>query len=96
MTEMTLSDPSPSRQTGGQYNLKGIANGLKIEGVGHIVYIVRNSTGMLRSIKTPGIYCPNTTVRLLSTAALLNKYDNETIALGANDLVLLSGNSDSK
>jgi hypothetical protein len=56
-----------------RYKLRGIANGLKIEGVGHIIYSVRDSTGMLRSVKTPGIYCPNATVRLISTTALLNE-----------------------
>jgi hypothetical protein len=44
------------------YKLKGIANGLNIEGIGHIVYTVRHSTNMLRSLKTPGIYCPEASV----------------------------------
>jgi hypothetical protein len=50
---------------------------------------------MLRSLKTPGIYCPKASVRLLSNTALLKAYVNEMIALSANDLIV-RGNQDSE
>jgi hypothetical protein len=64
-------------------------------GVGFILYTFRDSTGMLRSIKTPGILCPESTVKLISTLATLKAYEPETIHLTAGKLIL-SGNSSSE
>jgi hypothetical protein len=41
-----------------KYKQKGIAKGLDIEGVGHVVFTICNCTGMLRSLKTKALYCP--------------------------------------
>jgi hypothetical protein len=52
-------EPPPDR-----FKLKGIAAGLRMTGVGFILYTFGGSTGMLRSIKTPGILCPEANVKL--------------------------------
>ena len=43
---------------------------------------------MLRTLKIPALYCPGSTVRLLSTTALLRAYPDETITMEYNRLVL--------
>jgi hypothetical protein len=58
------------------------------------MYTFRDSTGMLRSIKTPGILCPKANVKLISTSATLKAYEPETIHLTAGELTL-SGYSNS-
>jgi hypothetical protein len=77
-----------------KYKLKGIARGLDIEGIGHVVFTIRDYTGMLRSLKTKVLYCPKATVKLLSTISLLQEYD-ESISLTSNQLIL-SGNHGSE
>jgi hypothetical protein len=73
-----------------KYKLTGIARGLDIEWMGHVVFTIRDCTGMLRSLKTKALYCPKATVKLLSTTSLLQEYD-ESISLTSNQLIL-SGN----
>ena len=67
---------------------QGITKGLKIDGVGHVAWAVPDSTGMLRTLKIPALYCPKSNVRLLSTTALLRAYPSETITMEYNRLVL--------
>jgi hypothetical protein len=77
-----------------KYRLKGIAKGLDIKGVGHVVFAICDYTGMVRSLKTKALYCPKATVKLLSTTSLLQEYD-ESISITSNQLIL-SGNSGSR
>jgi hypothetical protein len=77
-----------------KYKLKGIARGLNIEGIGHVVFTIRDCTEMLQSLKTKALYCPKATAKLLSTTSLLQEYD-ESISLTSNQLIL-SGNHGSE
>ncbi|CAJ1937225.1 unnamed protein product [Cylindrotheca closterium] len=68
--------------------LRGIASGLKIEGIGHVARSVVDTTGMLRTIKVPALYVPSATARLLSTSSLLQTYTDESISMNADHLQL--------
>lgn len=71
------------------------SHGLAIEGVGHVAWSFLDSTGMLRTIKVPAYYVPESKVRLLSTTSLLQAYPNENICMEGRRLIL-SGDSASK
>jgi hypothetical protein len=68
--------------------LKGIAKGTRIEGIGYAAFSVSDSTGELQTLKTKAVYCPQSTVKLLSITALLQEYANETILMTATGLTL--------
>jgi hypothetical protein len=68
--------------------LKGISSGLRIHGQGHVMWTITDSHGQLRILKVPAYYVPKSQVRLLSTAALLQKYPDETIQVRHNELTL--------
>lgn len=66
--------------------LKGIAKGLRIEGVGHVMWAVPDITGQLRMIKVPAYYVPKCRARLLSTTSFLQTYAGEIITSDANKM----------
>jgi hypothetical protein len=69
--------------------LKGISSGLHIHGQGHVMWtILTDSHGQLRILKVPAYFVPKSRVQLLSTAALLQKYPDETIQVRHNKLTL--------
>jgi hypothetical protein len=68
--------------------LKGLAKGLKIEGMGYVMWAVLDTRGMLRMLKLPAYYVPKTPVRLLSTTSLLQTYGGETIHMEPHQLTL--------
>ena len=68
--------------------LKGVASGLKIGGVGEVLWTVMDSSGMLRSLKLPALYVPDARIRLLSIQSLLQTYKGEQVELSAHELVL--------
>jgi hypothetical protein len=51
--------------------LKGIAKGIRIEGIAHASFSMTDSTRQLRTVRTKAVYCPQSTVKLLSITALL-------------------------
>ena len=51
--------------------LKGLAKGLKIQGMGHVMWAILDTHGMLRRLKLPAYYVPRSPVRLLSTTSFL-------------------------
>lgn len=68
--------------------LKGISNGLQVTGVGVTEFTVIDSKGQPRSLRSSGVLCPKSQVRLLSTSALLQTYPNESISLKPHGLTL--------
>jgi hypothetical protein len=57
--------------------LNGIAKGLQIEGFGHVMWAINNSSGNLKMVRVPGYYAPKVRVQLLSTTCLLQTYPNK-------------------
>ena len=70
--------------------LKGLAKGLNIKGQGHVMYMVKDRTGMFRAIKLPAFLVPNCKPRLLSTTSFMDVYPNESITL-EHRKILISG-----
>jgi transposase InsO family protein len=68
--------------------LKGIVTGLSIQGQGHVMWAVPDSSGQLRAIKVPAYYVPQARVRLLSTTSLLQSYPGEKIEIEAHQMTL--------
>jgi hypothetical protein len=68
--------------------LKGLAKGLRIEGMGYVMWAALDTKCMLRMLKLPAYYVPKTPVRLLSTTSLLQTYTGETILLEPHQLTL--------
>ena len=68
--------------------LKGLAKGLNIEGQGHVMWLMLDTSGMLRAIKVPAYYVPGCTVRLLSTSSLTQTYPDEKIVIEEGKLTL--------
>ena len=62
--------PMPSPGIGTRF-LKGIVKGLSIQGKGHVMWPVLDTSGQLRALKVPAYYVPQARVRLLSTTSLL-------------------------
>jgi hypothetical protein len=58
-------------------HLRGLANGVRIEGVGHVAWTFLDCRGMLRTLKLPTYYVPTAGIRLLSMSSLLQEYPNE-------------------
>ena len=65
-----------------------LTKGVRVHSKGHLAWSFIDVEGMLRTVKTPGLYVPKSKVRLLSITALLRCYPNETISMSANELVL--------
>ena len=59
--------------------VKGIAKGLKIEAVGHVMWAVLDTNGQLRCLKLPAYYIPAFKMRILSTTSYLETYNPEQI-----------------
>jgi hypothetical protein len=57
----------PLKSPGVGTRLKGIVKGLSIQGQGHVMWAVPDTTGQLRALKVPAYYVPQARVRLLST-----------------------------
>jgi hypothetical protein len=72
--------------------LKGIVKGLSIQGKGHVMWTVLDTSGQLRALKVPAYYVPQARVRLLSTTSLLQSYPGETINMEAHQLTLSGTN----
>ena len=53
----------PLQKPGLATKLKGIAKGLRIEGQGHVMWVMHDSTGQLCLIKVPVFYVPKCNVR---------------------------------
>lgn len=71
-----------------QLKLKGVSQGIKIEGQGLVTWNVMDTAGTIQSIKVPVLYVPNSHIRLLSTQNLLQTYTGEEIKLTQHDLTL--------
>ena len=78
----------PIKKPGAITQLQGIAKGLRIEGYGHVMWAVHDTTGQLRMLKVPAYYAPRIRVRLLSTTSLLQSYPSETIQIEPHQLTL--------
>jgi hypothetical protein len=68
--------------------LKGIAKGLRIEGQGHVIWVMHDANGYLRKVKVPAFYVPKCRVKLMSTTSLLQEYKGETIKIEAHQMKL--------
>ena len=68
--------------------LQGLAKGVNVKAKGHVAWSFIDATGMLRTLKLPALYVPDSKVRLLSTSSLLKTYPGESIKLGKDRLVL--------
>ena len=78
----------PLESPGAITQLKGIAKGLRIEGFGHVMWAINDSSGNLRMVKVPAYFAPKVRVRLLSTTSLLQTYPDESIKIESDQLVL--------
>jgi hypothetical protein len=76
--------------------LKGIVKGLSIQGKGHVMWAVLDTSGQLRALKVPAYYVPQARVRLLSTTSLLQSYQGETINMESHQMTLsgITGSTD--
>jgi hypothetical protein len=68
--------------------LKGIVKGMSIQGKGHVMWVVLDTSGQLYALKVPAYYVPQARIRLLSTTSLLQSYPSETINMEAHQLTL--------
>ena len=59
--------------------IKGITKGLNIEGIGHVMWTVKDTNGQLRCLKLHCHYVPTYKIRLLSTSSFLDTYKPEQI-----------------
>merc|ERR1712025_225383 len=64
-------------------SINGINGPMKIIGSGRVRWSLLDVTGQLRHIELGCLYAPNATQRLLSTAAFLDEYPNNTITVDA-------------
>ena len=60
---------------------KGITNGLRIEGVGHVLWSVMGTLGQLRHLNLPAYYIHKIKQRLLSPTVFKKTYPNNRIIL---------------
>ena len=75
--------------------IRGIAQGLKVEGVGKVAWSVTDQNNKLRTIIVPAFYVPSAGARLLSIPGLLEAYPTETITFGAGGkFLVLSGSEE--
>ncbi len=65
--------------------LHGVTKGLRIQGKGNVLWTILDIHGQLRTLKIPAYYVPQSNVRLLSTAALLQIYSDEEIRVDVSD-----------
>ena len=68
--------------------LKGLAKGLNIQGQGHVMWLIMDTSGMLRAIKVPAYHVPGCNIRLLSTSSLTQTYSGEKIVIEEGKLTL--------
>lgn len=68
--------------------LKGLAKGLNIQGQGHVMWMIMDTSGMLRAIKVPAYHVPGCNIRLLSTSSLTQTYPGEKIVIEEGKLTL--------
>ena len=76
--------------------LTGLASGLWIKGVGEIEWSFIGTDGNFRTITIPAYYVPDSPVKLLSTAQVLQHYSNETIQLSDSSATLSGIKGDNK
>ncbi|CAB9513529.1 Retrotransposon protein [Seminavis robusta] len=68
--------------------LTGLATGLQIKGTGTVAWTVLDVHGHPRTLQIPAYYLPESPVKLLSTAQLLQCYRGEKIELGDRSATL--------
>jgi hypothetical protein len=78
----------PLEKPGTITQLKGIAEGLQIEGQGHVLWSFHDVHGGLRTLSLPAYYVPKVRVRLLSTTSHLQQYEDEIIKIEVHQLTL--------
>ena len=74
--------------------LHSVGGGHAVNGEGIVLWSVVDSSGMLRHLKVKAYYVPTSQVRLMSLNALLTRYDDETIKMNADHLILSGSTSD--
>ena len=60
---------------------QGVAQAIKVHGQGTVLWSLLDEAAMLRTLKVPTVYIPNTKVKLLSVNSLLDVYPEETVTL---------------
>ena len=69
--------------------IRGVGNAKNVvKGRGQVLWSMHDSLGMLRHLKLNAYYIPSCKVRLISTTSLLDTYNDESIQLTGNQLVL--------
>jgi hypothetical protein len=68
--------------------LKGLSKGRNKARQGQVMWLIMDTTGMLRAIKVPAYHVPGCNTCLLSTSSLLQTYPAETISLKKGRLTL--------
>ena len=74
----------PIRLVHKQAQLKGIAKGLPIDGIGTVCWAFSTTCGNVRVLKLPAYFVSKAKVRLMSEHSLLQTYQGETILAQAN------------
>jgi hypothetical protein len=69
--------------------LQGLAKGIRIQAVGHVLWSIVDSYGRLRHLKLPAYHTPDAPCRLLSTTVLLQTYSPERLDVTAESMTLL-------
>jgi len=76
------------RQPSTMLQLSGLAKGLRINAVSHVLWAIKDIDGKLHLLKVPAYYVPRYAMRLLSTSSLLQTYAREKIVLELDHLKL--------
>jgi len=71
----------PIERPGLLKKLTGLAKGLHIKGVGSVEWTVLANDGSHRTLRVPAYYVPESPVKLIGTASLLQQHKGETIQL---------------
>jgi len=69
----------PLKKPSALLRLSDMAQGLRIEGVGNVLWSIEDAEGQLRMLKLPAYYVPKCNVCLLGTISCLQKYKGESI-----------------
>ena len=73
-------------------SIKGIANNLRIEGIGKVMWSVLDTKGNLTTLCLPAYYIPKLHQRLLSISSFTQTYPDSTITVTANSWTISKGN----
>jgi len=63
-------------------------NSCKVLGMGFVLHSIKDTNGMLRTLKLMHYHVPNSKHKIIATSEVLDRYEGETISITANGLTL--------